>query len=112
MLEDESGEMEGGHPLATRGTGKGKGKQWEEDSTGYAEGGGDLGVEEMMSEGERERRRKLKGKGRMQVESAVDDEGVEEVPPEFALEREDEDAREEQRIAEVRLPFTRSWSVG
>jgi hypothetical protein len=103
LIEDESGEADGGHPLTAVGGGKGKGKQQEADIGGYAEGGGDLGAEEMMSEGKRERRRKLKGKGRMQVESAVDEEDVDGVPPEFPVEQEDEDAREEQRIAEVRF---------
>ncbi|ORY62723.1 hypothetical protein BCR35DRAFT_308961 [Leucosporidium creatinivorum] len=111
LLEDESGEAERGHPLSSMGGGKGKGKQREEDVGGYAEGGGDLGVEEMMSEGERERRRELKGKGRMQVDSAVDDEDVDEVPPQFPLEQEDEDAREEQRIAENLARWSKAEST-
>lgn len=103
LLENEGGEgvsvpLEHVH----RGEEKGKDKAVMYQDGGQ-EMGGDLGGEELVSEGERERRRRAKGKGRA-VESAVeeeDDEVQDGERPEFALDAEEEEAREEQRIAQV-----------
>ena len=107
LLDSGGGDESGAGPLSDgEAKGKGKGKQLAETQP-YADGGddtGDLGGEELVSEGERERRRREKGKGRMQVESAVeDDKGhvAGDHPSPSAPDQGDEDAREEQRIAEV-----------
>lgn len=101
-------ENEGGEGAAVRLEHVRNGEEKGKDKTvmyqdGGEETGGDLGGEELVSEGERERRRRAKGKGRA-VESAVEednDEVQDGERHEFALDAEEEEAREEQRIAQV-----------